>query len=117
MIRFEVTERCIIGKDLELEISSKAHRAISKSALLTSMIRYKEHSLDSKKKLCRTLAEQCTSRRSGNCFLSNILRCPFQGTGCSNVRPEDWETYLVGVTDGNEVGLQNKFGIANPVKD
>lgn len=117
MIRFEVTERCIIGKDLELEISSKAHRTISKSVLLTSMIQYKAHSFNSKEKLCRTLAEQCTSRRSGNCFLSNILRCPFQGIGCSNVRPEYWEIYLAGVKDGNEVGLQNKFGIANPVKE
>lgn len=118
MIRFEVVERCVIGEDLVLEVSSKAHPAISNSALLNSMMGYKKRCFNSKEKLCRTLAEQCTSsKRDGVCFLSNILRCPFQSTSCSNIRPEDWEIYFNGVCDGNELGLQNKYGIASPVKE
>lgn len=115
MIRFEVVERCVIGEDLVLEVSSKAHSAVSNSALLKSMMEYKKSCFNSKEKLCRTLAEQCTSRRNGGCYLSNILRCPFQSMGCSSIRSEYWEIYFNGVCDGNTLGLQNEFGITNPV--
>lgn len=108
MLRFEMTGKCIIGEEIEVKIPTKELPGVSRSTLLIALL--SDYDSSSKgDKLCRVLARECTHvRKEGVCVLSDaILRCPFQNKYCSDVKPEDWETYLDGVRDGMEAMKEN----------
>lgn len=116
MIRFEVVERCVIGKgDITQEISIREMPAVSKRRLLTALIRCKEKDIPKKTGMCYNLSIACYNQKGGNCFLPKEMRCPFLHKSCTAIDASDWEIYLNGVKDGNELGLQNEYGIADPI--
>lgn len=119
MIRFEVVERCVIGKgDITQEISIRELPAVSKRVLLTTLLRCKEKDIPKETGMCYNLSLACSTHQKGrDCFLPEGMRCPFLHKLCTAIVACDWEIYLAGIKDGNELGLQNEYGIADPVKE